>query len=293
MYQKILVPLDGSPLAEVVLPYVYKLAAKFDAKVTLLHVCQPGESGIFMCEAYVKHLVESAEEQFKLKKGMLDSLVVTGSVHERILEHAEKTKSELVLMAAHGYSGRSDWMLGSVTHKVVAAARTPVLIVREALANTSGDWPQKAIVPLDGSSLSETVLPHVVAIARTGVGVTLLRVCEPPVLLADYPESALGEGWEQHLKLAKQGAENACRIYLNDVATKKLEKEGVKAESAVILANTPADGIVEHIGLDPAALVVMSTHGRSGFSRWPYGHVADRILLAARNPILLVRPRKQ
>ena len=78
MYQKILVPLDGSPLAEVVLPYVYKFASKFDAKVTLLHVCQPGESGIFMCEAYVKHLADQAEEQLKLKKGMLDSIVVVG-----------------------------------------------------------------------------------------------------------------------------------------------------------------------------------------------------------------------
>ncbi len=292
MYQKILVPLDGSPLAEVVLPYVYKLSTRFDAKVTLLHVCQTGESGIFMCEAYVKHLVDTAEEQLMLKKGTLDSAVVTGSVQERILEQAEKAKSDLILMAAHGYSGRGDWMLGSVTHKVVAASKTPVLVVREALADASGGWPQRTIVPLDGSSLSETVLPHVLALAKTGVGVTLLRVCEPPVLLADYPESALGEGWEEHLKLAKQGAENACRVYLNDIATRRLQKEGVKAESAVVLADTPANGIIERVGLDPSALVVMSTHGRSGFSRWPYGHVADRILLASKNPILLVRPRK-
>jgi nucleotide-binding universal stress UspA family protein len=292
MYQSILVPMDGSPLAEVVLPYVYALCDRFGPKVTFLHVCQSNESA-FMCDAYVKHLADTAEHKIKDGKGKIDATTVSGTVHERILEQADKAANDLILMAAHGYSGRGDWMLGSVVHKVISSAKAPVLMVREQLPNRTGGWPQNAIVPLDGSSLSESVLPHVVAMAKTGVAVTLLRVCEPPVLLADYPDSVMPEGWDEHINLAKRSAENACSVYLDDVVTKRLQKEGVKADSTVVLADRAADGIIENIGRDPTALVVMSTHGRSGFSRWPYGHVTDRVVLASKNPVLLVRPRKR
>ncbi len=292
MYQSILVPMDGSPLAEVVLPYVYELSAKFSPKITFLHVCQSSES-TFMCEAYVEHLVDAAEHRLKAAKGTIKAVTVSGSVHESILEHADRAANDLILMAAHGYSGRGNWMLGSVIHKVISSAKTPVLMVRENLPSRAGGWPKDAIVPLDGSSLSESVMPHVVAMAKTGVTVTLLRVCEPPVLLADYPDSVMPEGWDEHIKLAQRSAENACSIYLDDVVTDRLQKEGVKAQSTVVLADRAAEGIIEHIGRDPSALVVMSTHGRSGFSRWPYGHVTDRVVLASKNPILLIRPRKR
>lgn len=292
MYQSILVPMDGSPLAEVVLPYVYELCAKFSPKVTFLHVCQSTES-TFMCEAYVEHLVDAAERRLRAGKGTINAVTVSGNVHERILKQADKEANDLILMAAHGYSGRGNWMLGSVVHKVISSAKAPVLIVREKLPNRSGGWPKNVIVPLDGSSLSESVLPHVVAMAKTGVAVTLLRVCEPPVLLADYPDSVMPEGWDEHIRLAQRSAENACSVYLDDVARERLQKEDVKAESTVVLADRAADGIIEQIGRDPSALVVMSTHGRSGFSRWPYGHVADRVILATKNPVLLVRPGKK
>jgi nucleotide-binding universal stress UspA family protein len=292
MYQNILVPMDGSPLAEVVLPYIYQLCTRFSPRVTFLHVCQSSESA-FMCEAYVERLVEAAEREVKAAQGTMKAVTVPGNVPETILEQADKAASDLILMAAHGYSGRGDWMLGSVTHKVISASRAPVLIIRERLPDSSGAWPQEAIVPLDGSSLSESVLPHVVAMAKTGVSVTLLRVCEPPVLLADYPDSVMPEGWDDHVKLAKRSAENACSVYLGDVAREKLQKEGVNADSTVVLSDRAADGIIEQISQNPSALVVMSTHGRSGFSRWPYGHVTDRVVLASKNPVLLIRPRKR
>jgi len=292
MYQNILVPMDGSPLAEVVLPYVYELCTRFSPKVTFLHVCQSSESA-FMCEAYIERLVETAERKVKAAKGNIKAVTVPGNVPEQILDQADKAASDLILMAAHGYSGRGDWMLGSVAHKVISSSRAPVLVVREQLPDRAGGWPQNAIVPLDGSSLSESVLPHVVSMAKTGVAITLLRVCEPPVLLADYPDSVMPEGWDDHVKLAKRSAENACSVYLGDVVRERLQKEGVKADSTVVLADRAADGIIEHISRDPSALVVMSTHGRSGFSRWPYGHVTDRVVLASKNPVLLIRPRKR
>ena len=292
MYKNLLVPMDGSPLAEIALPYVYKLSTRFDLNVTFLHICRERDQSMFMCEAYVDRLAETAEQYTKAKKGSIKAMTVSGNVVEGILEQAGKTDSDLILMAAHGYSGPT-WVLGSVVHKVLTASKRPVLVVREELPKGAGGWPQEAIVPLDGSTLSEAVLPHVVALARTGVRVTLLRVCEPPVLLADYPDSIMPDNWEEHIKVAQRGAEKMCNVYLDDVVKDKLYKEGVEANSRVVLANGAANGIIEDVGRYPSALVVMSTHGRSGFSRWPYGHVADRVLLASGNPILLVRPAKQ
>ena len=291
MYKNMLVPVDGSPLAETVLPYVYKLCDRFDLQVTFLHVCHDHDQAIFMCEAYVNHLADAAKQQVKSPKGAVAAVTLSGSVAERILEQASTRGSDLILMAAHGYSG-SRWVLGSVVHKVLTSATQPVLVVRDTLPAGSGGWPQEAIVPLDGSTLSESVLPHVVALARTGVKVTLLRVCEPPVLLADYPDTVMPDDWEQHIKLAEKGAQNMCNACLDGPVKDKLRKEGVEAQSTVVLAAGAANGIMEYVGQFPSALVVMSTHGRSGFSRWPYGHVADRILLASKNPILLVRPQK-
>ena len=291
MYGNLLVPMDGSPLAEIALPYVYQLLARFEPKVTFLHVCREGDQSRFMCEAYVNRLAETVEQQTKAKKGRVSAVTVSGHVADGILEQARKTGSDMILMAAHGHSGPNR-ILGSTVHKVLAAAKTPVLVVREELPKGSEGWPKDVIVPLDGSSLSETVLPHVIALAKTGVNVTLLRVCEPPVVLADYPDSVMPDNWEEHVKLAQKGAEKTCNIYLHDIAKDKLAREGVEANSRVVLADGAANGIIEDVGRFPSALIVMSTHGRSGFSRWPYGHVADRILLASENPILLVRPQK-
>jgi nucleotide-binding universal stress UspA family protein len=166
------------------------------------------------------------------------------------------------------------------------------MVVKEGLPEQVTEWPEQAIVPLDGSSLSETVLPHVLEFGKAGTRITLLRVCEPPVLLADYPDTSMPENWEEHSRLAQKGAEQTCAAYLEDFAKERLVKEGIRANAEVILADRAANGIIDYANKDSSALIMMSTHGQSGLSLFPYGHVADRILLGCGNPILLVRTQK-
>ncbi len=290
MFEKILVPLDGSPLAEIVIPYLKALSSKADISATFLHVCR--DNALHLCEAYVKHVAGEAEKQLKGTRGVASAVAESGNVATRILEEATRQKASMILMAAHGTSGKGPWTLGSVTHKVVTTSHLPVLIVREELAETAVAWPQDIVVALDGSELSESVLPHVLEMARAGAKVTLLRVCEPPMVLADYPDAQMPEDWDKHFALAQNGAEKACAVYLEEVGAERLKKQGVAASTQVILSERAAEGIIQFVNKDPSALIVMSTHGRSGITRFPFGHVADRVLLACKNPILLLRPKR-
>jgi nucleotide-binding universal stress UspA family protein len=292
MYQTMLVPLDGSPQAEIVLPYVKRFCAKFGSRAVFVNVCPVAGLAAHMCETYMKHIAELAQADLKGARVEVVAVADPGNAASRILQEADRRKADLIMMASHGQSGRGQWELGSVVHKALNASKVPILVIKEELPPDFGDWPATAMVPLDGSPLSESVLPHVIRIGKAGTRITLFRVCEPPVLLSDYVDSTMPEQWEEHTRLAMRGAERACAVYLENVGKDRIETEGLRAQAEVLLADRAPAGIIEYAGRDQNALVVMSTHGHSGFSRFPYGHVADRVLLACKNPLLLVRPGK-
>lgn len=292
MYERMLVPLDGSPLAEMVLPYVSQLAARFTLQVTFFHVCHGQEPSLFMCQSYIQHIAEAMSAKLAANHGTATGIAVSGNVAEEVLRQADESRTDLVLMASHGHSGRGFWTLGSTVHKVVTASHLPVMVVRDELPAdiADGTWPSTIIVPLDGSTLSEAAIPHAQAMSKGGGKLNLLRVCDAPAILADYPESVMPDSWDEHVKLTQQGAEKACMVYLDGIE-EEFKKEGLATDRNVVLGRA-AEEIVKYVNSEPAALVVMSTHGQSGISRWPYGHVADRVLLACKNPLLLIRPRK-
>jgi nucleotide-binding universal stress UspA family protein len=147
---------------------------------------------------------------------------------------------------------------------------------------------RKIMVPLDGSELAECVLPHVETIARgcSVVDIILLRVCDAPSILADYPEGK-GRSWEKHVERMTTNAEQQCNIYLGNVE-KQLQDQGfnVKIESRL---GKPAEEIVDFANKNEVDLIIMASHGRSGVSRWAYGSVADKVLRSTCVPVLLVK----
>jgi len=147
---------------------------------------------------------------------------------------------------------------------------------------------EKILVPLDGSELAESVLPHVEAIARgcSVVEIVLLRVCEAPSILADYPEGK-NKTWDKHVERMTTNAQQQCDLYIYDVE-KSLKDKGfkVKAESRL---GKPAEAIVDCANKNKVDLIVMASHGRSGVSRWAYGSVADKVLRSTCVPVLLVK----
>jgi nucleotide-binding universal stress UspA family protein len=147
---------------------------------------------------------------------------------------------------------------------------------------------KKILVPLDGSELAECVLPHVEELAESGLvkEIVLLRICDSPSIVADYPEGK-GKTWEKHVEQLTGNAQQQCSLYINDVE-QSLKDKGfkVKAESRL---GKPADEIVNYANKNKIDLIVMASHGRSGISRWAYGSVAEKVLRSSCVPVLLVK----
>ena len=147
---------------------------------------------------------------------------------------------------------------------------------------------KKILVPLDGSKLAECVLPHVEKLAESGVAkeIILLRVCDSPSIIADYPEGK-GKTWEKHVERMTSNAQQSCSLYIKDVE-KDLKDKGFKVKTESSLGK-PAEEIVKSANENKVDLIVMASHGRSGVSRWAYGSVADKVLRSTCVPVLLVK----
>jgi nucleotide-binding universal stress UspA family protein len=147
---------------------------------------------------------------------------------------------------------------------------------------------ERILVPLDGSELAESVLPHVETIARgcSVVEIILLRVCEAPSILADYPEGK-DKSWEKHVGRMTTNAQQQCNIYLGDIE-KQLRDQGFNVRTESCLGK-PAEEIVNYATKNKVDLIIMASHGRAGVSRWAYGSVADKVLRASCVPVLLVK----
>jgi nucleotide-binding universal stress UspA family protein len=147
---------------------------------------------------------------------------------------------------------------------------------------------EKILVPLDGSELAESVLPHVETIARgcSVVEIILLRVCEAPSILADYPEGK-DRSWDKHVERMTTNAQQQCNVYLGDVE-KQLRDRGfnVMIESRL---GKPAEEIINYANQNKVDLIIMASHGRAGVSRWAYGSEADKVLRSSCVPVLLVK----
>jgi nucleotide-binding universal stress UspA family protein len=142
MYKKILVPLDGSELAKTALDQAEKLAKTFDAEIILFQVVPfmpiygspelvtPLIVDEKQKEAAEKYLANLAEEL--RKKGLkVAAMVRTGQqVAVEIIDFAKETGVDLIIMCTHGRSGISRWVLGSIAHKVLTRAETPILLIR-------------------------------------------------------------------------------------------------------------------------------------------------------------------
>jgi nucleotide-binding universal stress UspA family protein len=137
MYKSILVPLDGSKLAEAILPEIEKVASSMKARIILLRVCRshvfpgkdPTKAEIEVIRAAEKYLNEIAQ---RLTAKDLDAEIHVryGDVADEILSHSKRNEIDLISMSTHGRSGFGRWLLGSVAEKIVRHSEKPVLLLR-------------------------------------------------------------------------------------------------------------------------------------------------------------------
>ena len=308
MLQRMLVPLDGSELAEVVFTYAKELAGRLDIEIVLLYVFSPAlREFVPMHRAYIERAAETVKRQaqeVQEKTGIqpggkpieVRGEMVAGYPAEEILRYADENTIDLILMATHGRSGHKRWVMGNVADKVLRASKVPVLLARAGIPDETpyDQWPSKTILaPLDGSELAEVVLPFVEVLAKQRgtepVDVLLLRVCEPQVTPSYYvPElSAMPLNWGEYVQQETAKCKQVAREYLAGLE-KRFDESKIKVRSEVIVGKA-AEAIVDYAKGNPFYLIVMATHGRSGLSRWVYGSTTENILHGVSCPVFLVR----
>jgi nucleotide-binding universal stress UspA family protein len=289
MYTKILVPLDGSKLAEQILPYARSLAEAYVIPVELLRINDPEIRPPFWPPLPGREYLKEAAARYFPASLQVDYVEEQGKPATVIVDRAQRDSACLIAMATHGLSGMRRWLLGSVASKVVQTAVNPVLFIRPV----EGEKPASEIhlstifVPLDGSGLAERILPHVVALAKKiQLEVHVLRVYSLP--LDSY---VVGERiYVDDLDERKATMRKEVETYLEGTK-EKLQAEEVKRVISTAFEGDPAGEIIDLARKTPNNLIAMSTHGRSGLGRWVLGSVTEKVVQNSRDPVLVVRPQ--
>jgi nucleotide-binding universal stress UspA family protein len=307
--QTILVPLDGSALAERALPYVRMLAPLSGAKIDILRVIADETKGTLLTnnpsllreagitidaplgvrEMRIWELLRYQTEGYldtqamSLRIGSCDvhTQVQIGAPTERIVEVAEQIHADLIAMATHRYRGLKRWTHGSVTDDVVHTTTTPVLIVPGSAAPVREPSLRRILLPVDGSELAKQALPLAAELAtQAHAQLILFQAIAPPLggtIGARIPA-------EDQTALRMQ-AFNELRTLAGELRAYDMPIK------TVVVAGGAAEEIVAAAVQYQADLIVMATHSYSGIKRWALGSVADKVLHTTPTPLLLVRAR--
>jgi nucleotide-binding universal stress UspA family protein len=298
MFERILVPLDGSGLAERALQPALRLATAPHHELFLLRVpeaktmFEPERSGLFdygllWPQQALERSAQEAREylqgvcrQFADRPLRLRILLSEGDPASVIVDTTTPEGIDLIVMSSHGYSGIARWVMGSVADRVVRAARCPVLIVR------SEQPIRNVLITLDGSELSERALePGIELAARLDCPVTLFRSVTDPAMdegmarQLELLEPGLGERLRQH-------PYRAVESYLDRLA--QAHRRAGSGPKTVVASGSPASRILDHAASYGVDLIVMATHGRSGVNRWVHGSVTEKVLRASGCSMLIV-----
>jgi len=285
MLHTILVPLDGSSMSEQALLPASRLAQTSKAKLILVRASWSPDrpehdpmtaqmEAVRGARAYLEGVATSLRhEGLEVETCVPFALAATGVLREIDLCHAD-----LVIMASHRRPAPDHQIYGSVARAVLAQSRAPVLVMR---VNELGQPDAKLtdrprlLVPLDGSALSEAVLPSAIEFARTlDWSMTLLRVLPERPALAWGPGGALGE-------------EASAISYLVGVAA-PLRKTGMRI-ATIVQRGSPADAILDVSHQHDTCVIAMTTHGQTGLREMLFGSVAMTVLSRSELPLLLVR----
>lgn len=318
MFQQILVPLDGSSLAENALPVASQLARTSGGTVTLLQAVDASYAYLSYGATQPVVTQEVIEKSLTYASTYLDALlrrpdlagvtlkkqVVLGNPATVILSMVNKLSVDLVVMSSHGYTGVKRWLLGSVAEKVVHHAPVPILILRNkksllAHPNRDGTSGVRALVPLDASARSQDVIAPAAALV-TALSSPVQGELHLTQIVKVPKESSEGARREALLQSARQNLQAICKYVCEGLVANVGPELRFKLTWSVSMERDIAEGIVRVAEngeraedgsiVEPCDLIAMTTHGYSGIKKWTMGSIAGRVLHATRLPLLVVRP---
>jgi len=297
MFEHILLPLDGSSLAELVLPHAVALSEAFNSKLTLLRVVYKDndeeQNNIVNpmawqikkseAEAYLKsvhnHLAEVNVDS-KIK-------IMEGKPAQQIIDFAQNEGVELIIMSSHGSSGVSAWNINSNVQKVLLRAFVPVMIIRayqEQAGSLTGLKYQRLFLPLDGSKRAECILPMAKSIfSAQDSKVFLTHIIEEPRLPRQTPVS---DEVKYIIEQLKDLNFKEAKTYL---AQLKEQFEPDRVETIIESSEKPSITMHNIIDREQIDLVMLSAHGYSGESRWPYGNIALSFIVYGTTPLIIMQ----
>lgn len=292
--KRVIVPMDGSALAEQAIPVGAFLANLYESPLEFVHIIdQPlrdltPDQIILPPPDTIRKDLESVAARYEIG-ATVSFNVLSGDPVERLLRISERDPDAVIVMATHGRSGVVRALLGSVADKVVRGASGPVVLVRPTNETRSLTFELPVIlVALDGSEFAQRALPHAMDIAkRCGAKVHLVRVVESLWTLA-YPTSPYdGATPDPYViqELDEQLTADAT-AYLTDVAAR------LRAEGAQVTWNVATGRPVDEISVAAhavnAGLIVTTTHGRGGVSRMFQGSTATGLMAHSTVPLMII-----
>ena len=299
MINHILVPLDGSTLAECVLPHVCAIAHAFDERITLLHIVTlPPEGSNKLTIDSFDWLLRKRESKAYLDKIStclhrnqlnVNAVILDGLAAQCIIEYAQIHDVDLIAISTHGQSGLSRWNINSVIQKVILGSYKSILLVRAYQAQTLDYAPihyQRLFVGLDCSTRAEYVLPIALRLAQVyDAKLVLGTVVQKPELICRFLP-------------ADDDVEFAARVTDGNysVASQYLEKVysqfsclGVDLQLRLIVSNKIATSLHDTVEQEGCDLVLLVAHGHSGECCWPYGSIATNFINYGSTALLIAQ----
>jgi nucleotide-binding universal stress UspA family protein len=299
MINHILVPLDGSTLAECVLPHVAAIAPVTHARVTLLHVLQqPQNEGGSPVDPVEWHLQKQNAEKYlegianRLSEvGILgvEPVILEGNPAGSVIDFARSNNVDLIALSTHGHSGLSGWNVSGVVQKILLRSYKSTLLVRAYVASSAETTKiryKRLFVGMDCSARSEYVLPFAINLAQFYESQLILEtVIEKPRIINRMPVSQeISELSNQFVEINQQAALNYFNQLLAQFSTQDLK---IKTHISV---GDNAIGVLHDMAEESNAdLVLLVAHGESGERRWPYGSVTTSFIAYGNTSLLIMQ----
>lgn len=297
MLDHILLPLDGSALAERVLPHAVSLTEAFGSKLTLLRVVFQTEDvnslGIVnpmdwqMRKTEAESYLNSVQQRLRDVGVDCEAVIIEGKPANQIVEYAKYNDVQLIVMSSHGSSGVSEWNINSTVQKVLFRALIPVMIIRayqEPFEELKGLTYKNMMIPLDGSKRAECIMPMAESISKVqNTKLFLTHIVEEPNLPCHTPlneeDKALIERLNDFNFKESQNYMLQIKEQLNQDNVETIVERSTKPTAAL-------HNIIERENID---LVLLSAHGFSGDNRWPYGKIALNFIAFGTTPLIIIQ----
>jgi nucleotide-binding universal stress UspA family protein len=295
----IIVPLDGSRLAEVTIGPTIAVAERCHARVTLLHVLERKAPATIHHD---HHLTTAAEAETYLQ-GIATRFAAAGiqvdhhthpnpesDVAASIASHTRELGVDLIALCTHGQGGLREWMTGSLAQRVIRGAEVAVLLVRPRAGAAVPFAPRSVLTALDGTPAGETILPAACAMARAFDAELHLIMTVPTVGTVPGDRAAAARLSPMATTAALDLDAASAVDYVNRI-TAVVSATGIPVRGEVVRGDA-ARNLVEHAAREPGCVLALATHGHGGFDTLWSASVGSRVVNRMDGPLLLVRPRR-